>query len=256
VEVTNEAGQRKYVGGAETANEVGQRKYEAVREWLASLVQQMTPGDRLPTERALASDFGVSRMTVRQAINGLERAGNVHRIQGSGTYVSDPRISKTMELTGFSEDMRSRGMEPTSVVVAVTHEFAGAPLGQALFLSPGDDVVRVERVRLADNVPMCLETVHLRGDIFDALGQDSLTGSLYDSLIEKAGIKIVEAAQTITATVLDKRQATLLRVPVLSPAIVITRVSYDAHHSPIEHAVSLYRADRYDIQMTIKRSIS
>jgi GntR family transcriptional regulator len=235
------------------ANE-GERKYEAVRDWVNSLVLELTPGDRLPTERTLASEFGVSRMTVRQAINGLERAGRVHRIQGSGTYVADPRISKTVELTSFSEDMRSRGMTPTSEVISITREHAGAALGQALFLSPGDQVVRIERVRLADNQPMCLETVHLPAAIFDALGPDSLVGSLYDTLAQNAGIKIVEAAQTITASVLDQRQSDFLRVPVLSPTIVITRVSYDGHHTAIEHAVSMYRADRYDLRMTIKRS--
>lgn len=230
------------------------RKYRIVQDRLLSIVDDLAIGDRLPTERSLAAEFGVSRMTVRQAILGLEQAGRVRRVQGSGTYVANPTISKTVELTSFSEDMRSRGLEPSSVLLSVSRALAGAEMGQALGISPGVELVRIDRLRLADGQPMCLETVHLPARLADGLDERELTGSLYELLETRCGIRLVEADQTISATVLNEGQASLLNRPVLSPALEVRRVSYDWQHAPIEHAVTVYLVDRYEIRMNVRRA--
>lgn len=229
-------------------------KYRIVQDRLLAVVDQLAIGDRLPTERSLAAEFGVSRMTVRQAILGLEQGGRVRRVQGSGTYVASPTISKTVELTSFSEDMRSRGLEPSSKLLSIQPVLAGAELGQALGISPGVELIRIDRLRLADGQPMCLETVHLPAGLVDGLAEEDLTGSLYELLESRCGIRLVEADQTISATVLTEHQASLLSRPVLSPALEVRRISYDWQHSPVEHAVTVYLVDRYEIRMNVRRA--
>lgn len=229
-------------------------KYQTVRAKLLDVIGSLGAGDRLPSERDLASEFGVSRMTIRQAITGLERAGYVTRVTGSGTYVSHRTISKSCELTGFSEDMRARGMEPSSRVLRVSRRLAGADMGQALRISPAEELLEVERLRLADEDPMCLELVRLPLVLVRDLSIEDFQGSLYQQLESRCGLRLASADQTVSATVLSERQAGLLECPVLSPALVVRRVTYDWRHVAIEHAETIYRVDRYDIHMTIRRS--
>lgn len=229
-------------------------KYQAVRAKLLDVIGSLGTGDRLPSERDLACEFGVSRMTIRQAITGLERAGHVTRLTGSGTYVSHRTISKSCKLTGFSEDMRARGMEPSSRVLRVSHRLAGADMGQELHVSPAEKLLEIERLRLADGDPMCLELVRLPLSLVSDLSIEDLQGSLYQQLESRCGLRLASAEQTVSATVLSERQAGLLGRPVLSPALVVRRVTYDWRHVAVEHAETIYRVDRYDIRMTIRRS--
>src|SRR5437868_1337642 len=109
-------------------------KHEHVRQQLLDAMTALHPRDPLPPERELATRFGVSRMTIRQAIAALVSSGHVYRVQGAGTYVADPTISKSLELTGFSEDMIARGLRPSSRVLAAEVVAAGAEIGQALVI--------------------------------------------------------------------------------------------------------------------------
>lgn len=229
-------------------------KHERVRASLVAMISTLSRGDRLPPERELSTTFGVSRMTLRQAISSLAEAGYVSRVQGAGTFVADPTISKSTELTGFSEDMAARGFQPSSTLLQIERRAAGPSTGHDLGLSPAEPVYRIERVRMADGVPMCLETIDLSARLVPDLESEDLEGSLYSILATRYGIRLAEADQIITATVVDEHQARLLRVPVHSPALVVKRVGYDRKRVPIERAVSVYRADRYDIRMSVRRT--
>jgi GntR family transcriptional regulator len=136
---------------------LAERKADRVRGHVLRLVEDQGPHGKLPTERELAEELAVSRLTVRRVLDGLEYEHRVYRIQGAGTFVSEPHISKSLELTSFSEDIPSRGMTPGSPVVKVEETSAGARWGQALSLSPADKVFHIARVRTADGQPMCLE---------------------------------------------------------------------------------------------------
>lgn len=228
-------------------------KHEQVRARLVEMIASRSRGDRLPPERELSAAFGVSRMTLRQAISSLAESGYVSRVQGAGTFVADPTISKSTELTGFSEDMIARGFQPSSSLLRIERRAAGPSTGHDLELSPAEPVYRIERVRMADGVPMCLETIDLPARMVPDLESEPLEHSLYSILATRYGIRLAEADQIITATVVDDEQARLLRVPVHSPAIVVKRVGYDRKRVPIERAVSVYRADRYDIRMSVRR---
>lgn len=229
-------------------------KSEQLRAHLIGLVSGgLDPHVKLPTERELAEQFGVSRLTVRRVLDRLERDGLVYRVQGAGTFVSSPRISKSVELTSFSEDMRERGLRPGSKLVRAEIEAAGPSIGYALGLSPSTEVLHLERVRTADDEPMCLEHSYLPKDLVPGLADLDLTNSLYELLTSRYNLRLERAEQTIRATVVDAATANLLGVPPFSPAFQVERTGYDHRGRPIERAESLYRGDRYWYELTIYR---
>lgn len=230
-------------------------KSEQLRQHLVDLLLGgLAPHERLPTERSLAEEFSVSRLTVRRVLDQLEREGRVYRVQGSGTFASEPRIHKSVELTSFSEDMRSRGLRPGSLEVGSERIPAGADIGYALQISPSSQVLHIRRVRTADDEPMCLEHCYLPGELVpDDLGPEELHGSLYEALSARYGLTLHRAEQTIKATVLDPDDAQALGAPPFSPAFLVQRTGFDARGRAIERADSLYRGDRYSYQLTIYR---
>lgn len=225
-----------------------------VRSHIERLIDDgLQPHDKLPTERQFADELGVSRMTVRHALNALEEERRVYRVHGSGTFVAEPTIDKTIRLTSFTEDMIERGMKPSTRVVDVSTEFAGAAVGSKLSLSPAAEVARIRRVRLADGAPVCLETVHLDASRVQGLLDRELTGSLYDLLASRYGTVVSRAEQRIGATVLEPDDAELLDVAAFSAALVVERRTIDQHQRPVEFTRSLYRADRYSFLIDIER---
>ncbi|NUW42569.1 GntR family transcriptional regulator [Nonomuraea rhodomycinica] len=217
------------------------------------LVGELAPHERLPTERSLAEEFSVSRLTVRRVLDQLEREGRVYRVQGSGTFASEPRIHKSVELTSFSEDMRSRGLRPGSLEVSCERIPAGADIGAALRISPSAKVLHIRRVRTADDEPMCLEHSYLPAELVPGDLEPELHGSLYEVLSSRYGLTLHRAEQTIRATVLGPDDARALDAPPFSPAFLVRRVGFDARGRAVERADSLYRGDRYSYQLTIYR---
>src|SRR2546430_5696128 len=127
-------------------------KQSATRQQVLELIERLGVGTAIPSERQLSVDLGVSRLTVRAALDDLAREGYLVRRRGSGTYVQQPKITQQLTMTSFSEDMRRRGMAPSSTTLSLTRQLAGPRLGRFLNVSPGDEVVVVKRLRLADGV--------------------------------------------------------------------------------------------------------
>lgn len=230
-------------------------KNERVREHLLELIRSgLAPHDRLPTERELAEQFGVTRMTVRRALDRLELQDKVYRVQGAGTFVAEAPITKTMVLTSFSEDMRSRRLTPASRILVAESVPAGARIGLDLGISPAEHVVHLKRIRLADGLPMCLENVHLPAGLVPGLLDQELGDSLYELLQRHYRIHIQEAEQSIQGTVVDPDEAELLAVPPFSPALLVQRTSYDQRGRRVERAKSVYRGDRYSFKLGVRRA--
>ncbi len=238
-------------GAAEAAAVV---KNEAVKDFLVRQIESVLgPHARLPTERELAERFGISRMTVRRALDRLEFEGRVYRIQGAGTFVAPTSVTKTFALTSFTEDMRNRGLEPASVIIGSDLIPAGARVGQQLGISPAEEVVRLERLRTADGTPMCLERVYLPSDLVPGILEEDLGRSLYELLDTRYKIRVEEAEQSVRSTVLEPREARLLEVPPLSPALLVERTTFDRRARRVERATSIYRGDRYSYQLRVRR---
>lgn len=232
-------------------------KADQVRAHLTDMIDAgLAAHDRLPTERELADDLGVSRLTVRRALDRLEQTGAIYRVQGAGTFVSEPVITKSIELTSFSEDMRARGLRPGSQSSTTERVAAGPRVGDALGLDATSIVVHLQRVRTADDSPMCLEHSYLDADLVPGLADPLGGDSLYAILESEFSIAPERADQTIKATVLDPSTAQLLGVPPYSPALLVTRTAYDVRGRAIEYAESLYRADRYSYEISVTRRTS
>ncbi len=229
-------------------------KAEQVRRHVLQLVDdQLRPHDKLPTERELAGELAVSRLTIRRVLDNLERERRVYRVQGAGTFVREPHVAKSLELTSFSEDMRQRGMTPGSRLLTAEQRPAGARIGQELGLSPGDPVTHIARVRTADGEPICLEHSYIPEALAPGLLDMDMEGSLYELLHSHFRLDLEHATQTINATVVDQDDALLLAVPPFSAAFRVERTGFDARGRAIERAESLYRGDRYRYDVTLYR---
>jgi len=133
-------------------------KQSAARQQVLELIERLGVGTAIPSERQLSVDLGVSRLTVRAALDDLAREGYLVRRRGSGTYVQQPKITQQLTMTSFSEDMRRRGMVPGSRTLSLETELAGARLGRLLHVSPSEEILVIKRLRLADG-----ETIDLGG---------------------------------------------------------------------------------------------
>jgi GntR family transcriptional regulator len=222
-------------------------KQSHTKHQVLELIERLGVGTALPSERQLSADLGVSRLTVRAALDDLAREGYLVRRRGSGTYVQQPKISQHLTMTSFSEDMRRRGMTPSSRTLSLTRQLAGARLGRFLNVSPGEEIVAVRRLRLADGVSMAIETLHIPAAIVPGVTPKDLEGSFYDLLRTKYGIEIASGTQAIEPTVTNEEESAALGVPLHSPAFLFERTSRDGAGRTLEFVQSIYRGDRYRI---------
>lgn len=214
---------------------------------------RLRPHQQLPSERELCARFRVSRMTVRQALLDLAREGLIYSRVGKGTFVSEPKIDQQLKtLSGFSQDMQARGSVPSSRVLEAKLERANQRLAQTLALSPGARVIVLSRVRLADGVPLAIETVRLPHALCPhLLRHDFARESLYAVLEHEYGYRLTCAQQTIEAALARPREATLLQLTLPAPVLVMERLTYTDQGVVIEYVHSIYRGDRYKFHSTL-----
>jgi GntR family transcriptional regulator len=221
-------------------------KQAETRDRVLDLIEQLTVGDAIPSERSLSADLGVSRLTVRAALDELVRAGYLSRRRGSGTFVSEPKIAQELTMTSFTEDMRRRGMQPESRTLELTVMPAGARLGRFLHVSPSEPIIVAKRLRLADHETMAIETLHVREALVPGLTAEELEQkSFYELLRDRYSIVIAGGTQTIEPTVTNEEESEALGVPLHSPAFLFERFTHSESGEAVEFVHSVYRGDRY-----------
>jgi len=199
----------------------------------------------IPTERDLAEEFDISRITVRKAIDGLVSEGLLSRRRGAGTFVLAPRVEKSFSrLTSFSEDMISRGRRPHSVWVSKSEGAVTPEEALSLGLSPGTSVYRFHRIRYADDLPMALEFSTVPA--YCLASPDAVGASLYEAL-ESAGHLPVRALQRLRAINFSAEQAEPLGVAPGDAGLFIERRGFLIDGRTAEHTQSYYRGDAYDV---------
>lgn len=229
-------------------------KRDGVRRHLLDLIEQAGPGSALPAERDLALRLGVSRPTVRAAIDDLARTGLLVRQQGRGTFTSPHKI--TQELSGGTTN--AFAVPPaegywTSRVLSFRTTPAGAPRATRLKLSPSLPVLRIVRLRLVDEEPMAIERIDLPAALVPGLTErDMESGNFYQLLRERYDVVVADAIQTIEPTVTNPDQADLLDVPVYAPVLLIERTTRDTAGRIVEFVRSIYRGDRYRITSKLR----
>jgi GntR family transcriptional regulator len=231
-------------------------KQSVARQQVLDLIESLGVGTAIPSERQLSADLGVSRLTVRAALDELAREGYLVRRRGSGTYVQQPsKISQELTMTSFSEEMRRRGLVPGSRTISLETILAGARLGRAIQVSPSEKILMVKRLRLADNEPMAIETLHIPKALVPDLGRKDLdgSGSFYELLADKYNLVISSGTQAIEPTVTNEEESAALGVPLHSPAFLFERTSRDQAGRTVEFVQSVYRGDRYRIVTELSR---
>jgi GntR family transcriptional regulator len=215
-------------------------------------------GQRLPTERDLASHYGCSLITVRRALSELTREQRIERTRGRGTFVQHPRIDRDLAGTmSFTEEMQNRGLDPQTRVLAARAEPAGEAVAEALGIRPGAPTLYLERLRLASDQPLLLELVHLPSERFPGLlASDLETNSLYDLLTTRYGTRVVRAREALEPVLLHAREARLLGQQTRTPALLIEGVAFDADGHPVEFGRTFVRGDRtrYFVERVVVRS--
>jgi GntR family transcriptional regulator len=228
-------------------------KHQQLREILIDLMDtELEPDAPIPSERDLGEQYGLSRMTVRQAINQLVAEGRLYRVRGRGTFVAQPKMDLQIRLASFTEDMTRRGMVPASRTIGFERIEASQTLARQLEINPGDSVLRLSRLRYADSIPMAVERTHLPEHRVPGLLNHGTPQSLYRHLAEHYGLALTWGEQVIEAGNADPEDAALLEIPATGVVLQMSRRSY-AGDVLIEYAVSAYRADRYQLWVPLER---
>jgi GntR family transcriptional regulator len=228
-------------------------KHAQLSDALAELaVQELGPDAAIPSERELMTTYDVSRATVRKAIDSLVADGLLHRIHGRGTFVARPRLESRLHLASFSQDMRRRGLTPSTRLLSIELDEPPAEAAKALDLPSDGAAWRLDRVRLADDQPIALENGWYPRHLLPGLDRHDLGGSLYELFADAFDLTIDTAEQTLWGETADASTARHLDAPVNTPLLVFRRVSCAADR-PLEYVVSRYRGDRYQIHMSLGR---
>lgn len=210
---------------------------------------KFAPHEPIPSERQLESLYSVSRTTIRQAIDLLIRQGFLYRAHGRGTFVSPQKLQKGIsELTSFTEDMKQRGILPGQKILEIGYVEPSVQVRAQLELPETcGQVLRIERLRLGDAVPMGLQTSYYVLPEGQTITRQELEeyGSIYKMLQEKFHLIPTEADETLEVTVATPREATLLQIPPGSPLLLSERTTYSQYRRVMEFVKILYRGDRY-----------
>ncbi|OKI04498.1 GntR family transcriptional regulator [Streptomyces sp. CB02923] len=220
-------------------------KYYAAKVHIAALLAELGEGEALPTERELALRFEVSRETLRQALRELHLEGRLRRL-GRGTVVAGPKLEQPLSLASYTEGVRKQGRRPGRHLVGLDRFAAQAKLAGELGLQVGDEVWHLERVLLADDERVGLESTYVavaRVPRLDAEFEPD--SSFYAYLHERLGIGFGDADERLETVLATPREALLIGTPGALPMLLIHRLSRDTRGVPLERVRSLYRGDRF-----------
>jgi GntR family transcriptional regulator len=204
-----------------------------------------SPGSRLPNEEHLVERYAVSRTTVRQTIQNLVRRGLVEIRRGKGTFVLTPKITQELtELSGFVEDMQSLGRQASARLLGKETVPANESVARQLAINAGTPVVRIQRVRLADNSPLSFDETYLPREIGERILENDLeTEPIFSLLEQKYDTPLLEAEYRLEAVSADTTAARALGITAGSPIFLIERTSYTTGHQPIDYEKLYYRGD-------------
>lgn len=208
---------------------------------------ELKPGDPVASERELARMHGVSLMTARHALAGLEQEGIVKRRVGAGTFVAPPRIHFN-KLLSYTEQMASRGLAPSTKLLTAKILEHAEEVGASLALPPASKIVKIERLRHASEEPFALETCYLSANRFPGLIDKPLgRRSLFAILEDDYDAQLAYADEEVTASAADGRVAHVLNVPRGSPVLRIRQVIYSSNGAPVLYVIGCYRAERHSL---------
>ncbi len=221
--------------------------YESLRSKILS--GEWPPGHMLPPESELINEYGVSRITARQALEELVQEGRIYRERGRGSFVSHPTVEQSLvRIVSFTEDMRQRGFKASTQILSAEVIPSPEDIAKLLAIEPGEELVRIVRLRLADNEPMSVEKAHFVHRFCPGLLEHDVKDQSLRELMERSyGIEWLRAKQTIRAVLATPDLASRLKTPKTAALLEIERVSFSQEDVPVEFLRIYNRGDRYTL---------
>lgn len=226
---------------------------QKARLHLLNLIVSSPQGSRLPGERELAQDCKVARMTVRRAIDQLIQEQKLERRQGSGTFITYTPITHEFRLKSFTEEMTDLGLKPSSKVLQFKYLKADSRKSALLGVPVGSELLKFSRLRLADGVALGVETVFLPTAYFPNIRQADLSGSLYTLLLQRYGIKIINANTSLAAAIPSPEISDQLRIQKNKACLELKMIDLDQNGRIIMLAECIYVGDQYKFNLSPNR---
>ena len=228
-------------------------KHVELREKLRARFRRMVPDSLIPSARELSKSYKVSAMTVRQALVALQQEGIIHSVPGLGTFVSDHRMSKKLTFVSFTQEVIERGMTPSSkIITAIKTTVTDPQIADALKISIGDPVYKIERVRFADKIAMALEESYISAHLIPGLLDENLSSSLYEIFKTRYEKAVMRAECVVYPINLTKRQSELLETQIKSAALNFIVTAFDVRGRALERCSSIKRGDKYNFKYSIQ----
>jgi len=210
-------------------------------------------GDKLPPEKDLEKNLNVSRTTVRKALDTLLQKGLIERKRGVGTIVVEPKVQECLpQLQSFTEEMSLRGYSVNSKVLGVNKIKPKANIQNALRLSDEEEVIKIERIRFIEEQKLALHTAYIPNYVGISIDED-FSGSLYKKLENEYKVEIDEGKTTITSSIATEKEANLLDIEKKDPILKYDRLTFNKKGEEIEFVEGVYRADKYQFKVRLKR---
>ncbi|WP_028811628.1 GntR family transcriptional regulator [Streptomyces flavidovirens] len=226
-------------------------KYYAVKARIAALIGELGEGGLLPTERDLAVRYEVSRETVRQALRELLMEGRLRR-QGRGTVVAGPKLEQPLALASYTEGVRRQNRRPGRNLIGLDRFPCPAALAADVGVEVGDPVWHLERVLLADDERVGLESTYVAVSRVPRLDADfEPDSSFYSYLHDHVGVSFGDADERIETVLATPREAVLIGTPPALPMLLIHRLSRDVEGRPLERVRTLFRGDRFSFTVRL-----
>ncbi len=219
--------------------------HNQMREWINT--REWEEGRKIPSERDLALQFDVSRMTARQAVNTLVDEGLLERRRGAGTFVALEKVRERMSgVPSFTETVERQGKQPASKLVAFHTKPASISEAEKLMIKHNEEVLIMERIRTADGIPICYEVATIPFKFVSDLSKTQITKQLFKTLEMEKGLRVERSEQTISATWASESIAEMLGIKRGSSVLRLRQVSYSQDGTPFEYVRSQYVGDRYE----------
>jgi len=219
--------------------------HNAMRERISS--EKWETGEKIPSERKLAIEFEVSRMTVRQAINTLVAEGILERRIGAGTFVTPEKVREKMSgVSSFTETVERAGKTPSSKLISYYVKPASVSESEKLNINLNEDVLIMGRIRYADDLPICYEEASIPNKFVEDLGKEEITSHLYRTLEQRNGIRVGYAEQTISATWASESISEMLNVKRGSSVLQLRQTTFSKEDIPFEYVRAQYVGERHE----------
>jgi GntR family transcriptional regulator len=234
--------------------------YEQLAELLRCEISARQPQKgiySLPSENELAVRHGITRVTVRHALDVLEREGWIYREKGKGAFAVTRRVEQELtQLVSTTEAMRQRGWSLVTRVISLDKLPAPPHIARALELEPEVMVYALQRLRIVEDLPLSLQTVYLPTHMCPGLEENDLTSSLYRLLETRYGLRLWTGRETLRARGTTQSEAGLLQVHKGTPVMSAERYTYTSNDVAVEYLESVWRGDRYDFKVTLLRPLT